>query len=77
MAPNLPSHLGVRQDDLCDAANDSDEVKDIPGVPEIILWEEGEGLRLGQRALIGAGIHTDPSRLAWHQEAQPDHGPGC
>lgn len=46
VAPSLPSHLGVCQDDLCDAADDGDEVKDIPGIPEIILREE-EGLRLG------------------------------
>lgn len=35
-------HLGVRQDDLRNAADDSDEVKDVPGVPEIILQKEGE-----------------------------------
>jgi len=33
-------HLGVCQDDLCNAANDGDEVKDVPGVPEIILRQE-------------------------------------
>lgn len=30
-------HLGVRQDDLRNAADDRDEVKYVPGVPEIIL----------------------------------------
>lgn len=33
-------HLGVRQDDLRDAADDRDEVKDVPGVPEIILQKK-------------------------------------
>lgn len=34
--PEAP-HLAVSQDDLSDAANDSDEVEDVPGVTEIVL----------------------------------------
>lgn len=46
-------HLGVCQDDLRNAANDGDEVKDVPRVPEIILQKEGarkHGLEWGQQA---------------------------
>lgn len=34
------THLAVRQNDFCDAANHGDEVKDIPGVSEVVLPRE-------------------------------------
>lgn len=57
-------HLGVRQDDLRNAANDGDEVKDVPGVPEIILQKQGER---------GHGIELRDGRSEGHWAT----GQGC
>lgn len=51
-------HLGVRQDDLRDAADDRDEVKDVPGVPEIILQKKA-----GERDLSSGLKGTGPRLL--------------
>lgn len=63
--PSPACHLGVRQDDLRDAADDGDEVEDVPGVPEIILQEETEkeqGFEIGVASLKGAGTSPSPRR---------------
>lgn len=80
-SPGRACHLGVRQDDLRDAADDGDEIKDVPGVPEIILWEEGEregGFEIGVASLKGAGTWEKPSfpaQSSW--EVHMDPFPGC
>lgn len=77
-------HLGVRQDDLRNAADDRDEVKDVPGVPEIILQEKEGGrergfeLRDGMAGLKGAGPLAKAAHGQWWRPRSPfvcSHGP--
>lgn len=63
-------HLGVRQDDLRDAADDRDEVKDVPGVPEIILQKKA-GERDLSSGLKGTGPQAKAAHGQWWRPLSP------